>query len=86
MAKDFTWHEVTEKEKEEIQRDSKELLKEFATKLEKIKAPEGHFENGDGSREEGTGWNTDPEFRDRMFLNAPFVEEESIVAEKGGWK
>ena len=82
----FTWHEVTEKEKEQIQKDSKKLLEKFGEKLKSIKAPEGHFKNEAGMREEGKGWNTDPDFRDLMFLNAPFVEDEFLVAEKGGWK
>ncbi len=86
MTKDFTWHEVSEKEKEEIRRDSKKLLNEFASKLSKIKASDDHFGNTAGTRDEGDGWNTDPEFRDLTFLNAPFVEADSIVAEKGGWK
>ena len=86
MAESFMWHEVTEKERGEIKKDAKKLLNEFASKLSKIKAPKGHFDNGAGIREEGGGWNTDPEFRDLMFLNAPFVEGDSIVAEKGGWK
>jgi len=86
MTNNFTWHKVTEKEKEEIRKNSKNLLNEFASKLDKIKASESHFENDTGTRKEGTGWNTDPDFRDLMFLNAPFVEDNSIVAEKGSWK
>jgi len=86
MTNNSLWHEVTEKEKEKIKRDSKKLLNEFASKLSKIKAPEGHFENALGTRDEGEGWNTDPDFRDLILLNAPFVEDDSIVAEKGGWK
>ena len=86
MAKNFTWHKVAKKEKQQIQKDSKKLLNEFASKLSKIKAPEDHFENNSGTREEGSGWETDPEFRSTTFSNAPFVEENSIVAEKGGWK
>ena len=86
MTKNFTWHEVTEKEKEQIRKDSKKLLNEFASKLSKIKAPEGHFENETGTREEGDGWNTDPEFRSTTLSNAPFVKDDAIVAEKGAWK
>ena len=86
MTKNFTWHEVSDKEKEQIRKDSKKLLNEFASKLSKIKAPEGHFENGTGTREEGDGWNTDPEFKSTTLSNAPFVEDDAIVAEKGGWK
>jgi hypothetical protein len=86
MTKNFTWHEVSEKEKEEIRLESKKLLNNFASKLEKIKAPEGHFSKGTGYREEGTGWNTDPDFKELMFDNAPFIDEDSIIAEKGAWK
>ncbi|MCK5449411.1 hypothetical protein KAI32_00945 [Candidatus Pacearchaeota archaeon] len=86
MEESFEWREITDKEMEDIKRDAKKLLDEFASKLSKIKASEGHFENGDGFREEGDGWNTDSDFKDLMFLNAPFVEEDLIVAEKGGWK
>jgi len=86
MTKNFTWHEVSEKEKEQIRKDSKKLLNEFASKLDKIKAKEGHFENESGTREEGDGWKTDEEFKSTMLSNAPFVEDNFIVAEKGGWK
>ena len=86
MKNNSLWHEVTEEEKEEIRKDSKKLLNEFASKLSKIKATEEHFENNSGTREEGEGWDTDLEFRSITLSNAPFVEDEFIVAEKGGWK
>ena len=86
MTNNSLWHEVTKKEKEKIRKDSKKLLNEFASRLEKIKAPEGHFENGIGIRKEGDGWKTDEEFKSTMLSNAPFVEDDCIVAEKGGWK
>jgi hypothetical protein len=86
MANNSLWHEVSEEEKEEIRKDSKKLLNEFASKLSKIKAPEGHFENESGTREEGTGWKTDEEFRSTTFANAPFAEDNFLVAEKGAWK
>ncbi len=80
------WHKVSEQEKEDIKKNAKKILDEFASKLEKIDVKEGHFENQDGLRDEGTGWETDPEFRDTMFANAPNAEGDSILAEKGGWK
>ena len=89
MTKNSLWHEVTEKEKEEIRKDSKKLLNEFASKLSKIRTSTSikkQEENASGTRDEGDGWSTDPDFRDLTFLNAPFVEDDSIVAEKGGWK
>lgn len=86
MVSNSLWREVTEEEKKKIEMDSRKLLDEFASKLSKIKADEGHFENGLGVREEGDGWDTDLEFRSITLSNAPFVEDDSIVAEKGGWK
>ena len=80
------WHKVTEKEKQQIQKDSKKLLNEFASKLSKIKAQEKHYENENGTRIEGNGWETDADFKQITLSNAPFVEENSIVAEKGTWK
>ena len=89
MAENFTWHEVSEKEKEEIRENAKKLLDEFSQKLSKIEGIEEHFKSSvseNGQREEGDPWKTDPMFRDLIFLNAPFVEDEFIVAEKGAWK
>ena len=86
MTNNSLWHEVAEKEKEEIRKDSKKLLNEFASKLSKIKAPEGHFENASGTRDEDEGWETDEEFKSTTLSNAPFVEDDTIVAEKGAWK
>jgi len=86
MTTNSLWRQVTEEEKTQIKQDSKRLLTEFASKLEKIKAPEGHLENGTGTRAEGTGWKTDEEFKNTTLSNAPFVEEGFLVAEKGAWK
>ena len=86
MTNNSLWHEVTEKEKEEIRKDSKKLLNEFASKLSSIKASEGHFENETGMRDEGEGWTTDPEFRSTTLSNAPLVKDEMIIAETGAWK
>tara|TARA_Y100000310_G_scaffold314053_1_gene363084 strand:+ start:398 stop:661 length:264 start_codon:yes stop_codon:yes gene_type:complete len=86
MEENSLWHKVTEKERENIRKDSKKLLNEFSAKLKKIKTKENHFENGTGNREEGAGWKTDEEFKSHMLNNAPFVEDNSIVAEKGNWK
>ena len=66
--KEFTYHKVSEKEKEEIKKQSKKLLDTFANKLAKVKAKELHFSNDSGLREEGGGWDTDSKFRDLMFL------------------
>ncbi len=86
MTNNSLWREVDEHERGKIKKDSKKLLNEFALKLSKIKADDKHFENGVGMRDEGDGWETDEEFRNTMFANAPFVDDNFIVAEKGEWK
>jgi len=86
MKQNSLWREVTQKEKEQIKQDAKHLLTEFASKLEKISTKESHHENSTGTREEGDGWKTDEEFKSTTLSNAPFVEENFIVAEKGAWK
>jgi len=86
MEKDHKWRKVSEEEKETIRNESKNLLNEFASKLNKIKAKENHFENDSGTREEGTGWQTDEDFKNITLGNAPLIEDGFFVAEKGGWK
>lgn len=89
MDKNSFWHEVSEEEKKQIKKQSKELLEEFSKKLSSIQGKEEHFtstESQNGQRQQGEPWKTDPLFKDLMFLNAPFVEDDFIVAEKGSWK
>jgi hypothetical protein len=85
MTNEMTWHEVTEKEKEEIKKKAKDLLNEFSAKLESINGEESHFESESGLREQGKPWETLPEFRETTMSNAPFVEDEFITAEKARW-
>tara|TARA_Y100000310_G_scaffold149036_2_gene148358 strand:- start:2691 stop:2954 length:264 start_codon:yes stop_codon:yes gene_type:complete len=86
MIEEFRWHKVNEKERKQIKRNSEKLLNEFSIKLEKIKSLESHYQNEEGFREGGDPWKTDSDFRDLTFLNAPLVEGDSLVAEKGSWK
>jgi Asp-tRNA(Asn)/Glu-tRNA(Gln) amidotransferase C subunit len=80
------WHKVTDQEKEEIKKNAKKILDEFAKKLEKLKVDGEHFSVDSGFRDEGEPWKTDEEFRDTIFSNAPDSGEGFITAEKGGWK
>lgn len=82
----FTWHKVSENEKEEIQKNANKILEQFASKLDKVKTNEGHFENGQGMRDDTPPWKTEESFKDTMLSNAPDVQEDFIVAEKGAWK
>ena len=75
-----------QKEKEDIKKNAKSLLDSFASKIEKIKVEESHFESEEGLRDKGEGWETDTGFKNTFFCNAPETEDNFIVAEKGGWK
>lgn len=80
------WHCVSDLEKEEIRKNAKRIMDEFASKLEKIKVEEDFLESGEGLRDEGEPWKTLEDFREIIFDNAPLVEDNCVVAEKGGWK
>jgi Asp-tRNA(Asn)/Glu-tRNA(Gln) amidotransferase C subunit len=82
----YTWHKVSDEEKEEIKKDAKNLLDEFSAKLEKISIRDVKEEVGENLREEGEGLKPNEEFREEMLENAPLVEDGLIVAERGGWK
>lgn len=86
MAKPFIWHQVSEEEKCEIEKDTKNLLEEFSKKLKEIKTKETHFALDNGMRKEGEPWKKDQEFQKRIFLNAPLVKTNLIITEKGDWK
>lgn len=83
-----TWHTVGEQEKKDIKNKSKVLLEKFSNKLSAIDCKEGHFSSStyqEGLREEGDCWQTDEKFRDLTLLNAPFIEDDFITAEKASW-
>ena len=82
----YTWHPVTEQEKEDIKKDAKKLLDEFSSNLSKIKTSEPRADAKENLRPEGTGWKTNEEFREYMMDNAPSVEDNLIIAETGKWK
>jgi hypothetical protein len=89
MVDNFSYHEVTEKEQEEIKKNAKKLMDGFSEKLTSVKGEREHFGSSvskGGCREEGEPWNTLEEFRSITFSNAPFVEDEHVVAEKAAWK
>lgn len=86
--KEQFWHKVSDEEKQRITEDTKKLLEDFSKKLEKINTNETHFSswiNKEGLREKGEPWKTDLEFKEISLLNAPFVEDDFIRAEKAKW-
>jgi hypothetical protein len=98
---DFLWHKVSEKEKQEIQAQAKEIMNRFSNNLSKIKdkLEESSVERDFGERaEEETSSklgqskgeekekNKDNEFsKDIMFKNAKEKNKDFIIAEKKTW-
>lgn len=76
---------ISEQEKEMIKEESRTFLNEFSRKLEKLKELENSFESSEPRKEEA-GWNPNQDFQEAVFQNAPFVEDNLIIAEKGAWK
>ena len=84
---DFLWHKVSEKEKEDIRRQAKEIMDSFEKALKKVGT-----ENVDLGvsrkkmlREEDKA-ECDEGFRPRFFDNAPRKDSDFIKAEKGAWR
>jgi hypothetical protein len=89
MEKDFLWHVVSEKEKEEIKAKAKQIMDDFAKKLEPVSGKikeEPFVEREQGERQEGGGEECDKGFREVMFSNAPKKDKDFIIAEKREWK
>jgi len=77
---------ITEKEKEEIKQEAKNILDRFASALEKVKVKEKRLKREVGGfREESIGEKCDGDFRRSMFSNAPEVRSDCIIAEKKKW-
>ena len=77
---------MEEKKKEEIKKEAKKILDDFSKALDKVKVKKKPSKKGVGGfREEGNGKETDMDFRDRMFDNAPEKESDYIIAEKKKW-
>lgn len=77
---------ISATEKEFIKEESKKLLTEFSRKLEAIKGDFDFSFASSESRKEGSGWECPEDFREAIFQNAPLVDEDLIIAEKGAWK
>lgn len=86
MEKNFTYHKVSKEEKQEIKEKAKHIMDEFSSKLDSLDAKEKHFDNSLGTRKEGDGWKTSEEFKNLFLENAPFIQDDFLIAEKGGWK
>ncbi len=83
---DFLWHNISEKEKEEIKKQVQDMLNLFSKKLATLKEKteiDNSIEREECVREEG-GNPTDLS-RKIMFENAPDKNDDSIIVEKKKW-
>tara|TARA_Y100000310_G_C20449734_1_gene700088 strand:+ start:324 stop:587 length:264 start_codon:yes stop_codon:yes gene_type:complete len=87
MADDFLFHEVSDKEKQEIKKQAKQIMDSFSSKLSSIKdkTEEPFIERKEGERKEESGECQSID-REMMFENASNKNKDFIVAEKGGWQ
>ncbi len=78
---------MDEKRREKIRVQAKEILANFAKKLESVKFKEKKEKRElGGFREEGEGKSGDSDFIERMFENAPEKDGECIIVEKKEWQ
>ena len=82
---DFLWHEVSEKEKEEIKKQAKSIMDSFSKKLSKVsRLKEASIERPEGEREEGKSKGAEMD-KEIMLENAPHKNKDFIIAEKKTW-
>lgn len=78
--------EISEAKKAEIQKQAKQILDDFSKALDGVEIKKKEFKKQKGGfREEDKGCDGDPDFRVRMFDNAPSKNEDCIIAETKSW-
>lgn len=86
MVSEQIWRRLSEEEKKKIETKAKGIIMDFGKTLEKLpKMKEAFVDRDRFEREEVGGVECDNDFRKLMFENAPKVENNGIVAEKGKW-
>ena len=73
---------ISEKQHEEIRKEAKRLLDNFARSLSSVKIEEKELKSEVGGFREEKDPQCPPDFRERMFENAPEKKGDSIIAEK----
>lgn len=84
---DFLWHNVSEKEKEDIKKQAKKIMDKFSKRLEKVKLSDKSkiSEQGLEFEREENSKNEREIDRKIMFENAPDKNKDFIVSEKKKW-
>ena len=78
---------VSEVKEEQIRAEARAMLEKFSKSLGNVKVSSENNVNDESSgfRSESEGEESNEDFRDRMFANAPNVEGDFIIAEKKKW-
>ena len=84
---DFLFHQVSEKEREEIKKQAKDIMDSFSKKISKVnkKIAEPLIERKESERVEGKGSPPNEVFRRMVLENAPEKNQDFIIAEKKKW-
>ena len=84
----FLFHEIGEKEREEIRKQAKKIMDDFSEKLEGVKLDYLDFGvvRDFSERDENLGENDENFDKGIMFENASDKNKDFIIAEKGGWE
>lgn len=87
MSMDFLWHRVSEKEKEEIKEQAREIMDSFEKELKKVESQKVELgvKREEQFRDE-TKTQCNSDFKKRFLENAPHKGGDLIKAEKGSWK
>ena len=83
----FLYKKLTEKEKEEIKKESGKIINSFGKKLSELKKlPEESFiERENSLRDENLGNEGNLDFKKKILNNAPEKNKDFIIVEKKGW-
>jgi len=83
---DFLWHKVSEKEKETIKKQAKEIMDGFSKKLSKVgELKESFIERDECERDESDTAKGCEIDKRKMFENAPKKNKDFIIAERKSW-
>ena len=82
---DFLWRNVSEKEKEDIRNQAKQIMEKFSKKLEKVQGQIDSSESEKLEFERAEGKNPLEIDKKIMFENAPNKNKDFLIAEKKEW-
>ena len=82
----YLWRELSDKEKEEIKEQARELVLNFGDTIEQLPdIPESFVERESDSREELAGEEDENLDKEMVLDNAPKTKDGCVMAETGSW-